>query len=127
PGPVELGVVVQLNAADAALRHLDLLALVLQDVPERRDAGEAVLVDQHGGAAVEQDDALQAEALLGGQVRGVLVADLLQAVDGGLEDLADALALLAAVGLAGAAAEVALEDGHVRGFGVGRAALADAA
>src|SRR5262249_1871485 len=126
-GPVVLGVAVQFQAADGALGDLDLLALVLQDVPERGRVGQEALVDAQGGPAVEQEHALQAQPLLPGQVGGVLGADLLEPAEGGLEDLPDGLALLPAVGLAGAAAEVALEQGHLGGLGVRLAVLAGAA
>ena len=42
------------GAADAALHRLHVLALVLQQVPQRRHAAQPPLAHQHGGPAIEQ-------------------------------------------------------------------------
>ena len=62
------------------------LALILEQVPERADAGQPTLVDENSRPGVEQQDALQAEHLLGGQVVTRPACRLLQADGAGLEE-----------------------------------------
>ena len=78
-GPVVLGMAEQFDAADAALGHLDVLALIFQHVPQRRRAGERAVVHQHGRPAVQQQHALQPQRLFRREVVARAARRLLQA------------------------------------------------
>ena len=123
-GPVVFGMAEQLDAADAALGHLDVLALVFQQVPERRRAAEVAVVDLNGRPAVDQQHALQAARLFRREVGDGVAQDLFQPGRAQFEQPADGLALPAEVRLPGRPHAFRLGHGRRRvrlGGGVGAA------
>ena len=117
--PVVFRMAEQLDAADAALGHLHILALVLQQVPQRRYGAEVAAADENGRPTVQEQDGLQPACLVRRQV-GRAAQDLIQPGRPGLQYSADGLALLTGVRFTGRPNGLAPGDGRGhRGFDLG--------
>jgi hypothetical protein len=104
----------KLDAADAALGHFHVFALVFEEVPVRGDGAEDAVAHQDGGSAVKKQDALQAQRFVRGEIGDGGADGFLQAGGAGLQQAAQRLALLAAVRFAGGPSDLGVEDRRFR-------------
>jgi len=114
-GPVKVGVPDEFDAANATLGQLDVVTLVLQHVPESGALGHPALAHQQSWSPIEQDNALQAEHVIGREIGRLTAQYFLQCGSPRFEDLAQALALFPPIWFSGSASDPAFC--HSRRYG----------
>ena len=99
-GPIVFGMAEQFDAADAALRHFHVLALIFEQIPKGGNAAQVAAADEDGRPAVDEQYTFQTAHFFILQIAGA-ADDLFQAGRARFEHAAHGLALLAPVRLAG--------------------------